>query len=122
MKQPDRSRILREWIEDNFDLIDAKMVAQAAKQGDDLAWESLEIAARAIGLGIGNIANIVNPELFVLGGGVTKSGKRFWEIIRQTAHQTALPEIHFEIVPAKLGDDAPLWGAVALAENLIDEK
>jgi glucokinase len=51
----------------------------------------------------------------VLGGGVTKSGEQFWDEIRRTARATALPEVHFEIVPAALGDDAPLWGAVALA-------
>ncbi|MBN2029961.1 ROK family protein [bacterium] len=119
VEQPDRGRILRELIHHDLNAIDARQVTEAAERGDDLAWESLKIAARAIGMGIGNAANLINPERFVLGGGVTKSGNRFWETIRQTARQTALPEIHLEIVPSKLGDDAPLWGAVALAEDRI---
>ena len=57
----------------------------------------------------------------MLGGGVTKAGDRFWDKIRQVARETALPEIHFEIVPAALGDEAPLWGAVALAEDSIEK-
>lgn len=35
--------------------------------------------------------------------------------MQKTARETALPEVNFEIVAAALGDDAPLWGAVALA-------
>lgn len=70
-------------------------------------------------MGIGNVANLINPQRFVLRGGVTKAGDRFWQVIQQVARQTALPEVHFEIVPAALGDQAPLWGAVALAEDLL---
>ncbi|OYD90627.1 hypothetical protein CDG76_30870 [Nostoc sp. 'Peltigera membranacea cyanobiont' 210A] len=53
---------------------------------------------------------------FVLGGGVTKAEEDFWRVVRQVARERALPEVDFEIVSARLGDDAPLWGAVALAE------
>jgi glucokinase len=117
--QPDRGHLLRALAEDNLETITAELVAQAAAQGDDLAWEALEVAAWGLGVGIGNVANLVNPERFVLGGGVTKAGERFWEVVRRTARQTALPEVHFDVVPAALGDDAPLWGAVALAEDCL---
>ena len=117
--QPERGRILRALAGDDLRAITAELVAQAAAQGDDLAWEALEVAAWGLGVGIGNAANLVNPECFVLGGGVSKAGERFWEAVRRTAHETALPEVHFDVIPAALGDDAPLWGAVALAEDLI---
>jgi glucokinase len=45
---------------------------------------------------------------------VTKAGESFWTVVRKMAQETALPEVNFEIVRAVLGDDAPLWGAVAL--------
>jgi glucokinase len=117
--QPGRGRILCTLVGNELEAITAKRVAQAAAQGDDLAWEALEVAAWGLGVGIGNAANLVNPERFVLGGGVTKAGARFWEVVRRTAHETALPEVHFDVVPAALGDDAPLWGAVALAEDCL---
>ena len=101
------------------DKVTAQLVSQAAAQGDELAWEALYVAAWALGVGIGNAANLINPERFILGGGVTKSGDRFWEVVRRVARETALPEVHFDIVPAALGDDAPLWGAVALAEDCL---
>jgi glucokinase len=39
---------------------------------------------------------------------ITEAGDRFWEVVRRVARETALLEIHFDIVPAALGDDAPL--------------
>ena len=91
-----------------------KRVAELAAAGDEAAWRILLRGAWALGVGIGNAANLVNPELFVLGGGVTKSGEMWWQTVRRSARETALPEVHFEIVPAQLGDDAPLWGAIAM--------
>lgn len=125
--QPDRGQILRALAggessvrpEQTMEAVTAQLVSQAAAKGDDLAWEALEVAAWGLGVGIGNAANLVNPQRFILGGGVTKAGDRFWEVIRRTARETALPEVHFDIVPATLGDDAPLWGAVALAEDCL---
>jgi glucokinase len=126
--QPERGQILRALpapgrdghiIGDDLEAITAQVVSRAAEEGDDLAWEALQVAAWALGVGIGNAANLVNPQRFVLGGGVTKAGDRFWEVIRRVARETALPEVHFDVVPAVLGDDAPLWGAVALAQDCL---
>jgi glucokinase len=117
--QPERGQILRALARDDSEAVTAQLVAQAAAQGDDLAWEALEVAAWGLGVGIGNTASLVNPERFVLGGGVTKSGERWWEVVRRVARKTALPQVHFDVVPAALGDDAPLWGAIALAEDCL---
>jgi glucokinase len=95
------------------------MVAQAAAEGDALAQELLYGAAEALGMGIGAALNLMNPQRVVLGGGITKSGERWWQIVRETARAHALPQTSVEIVPAAMGDDAPLWGAAALAEALI---
>jgi glucokinase len=96
--------------------VTGQMVAEMAEEGVETAVTILERGARTLGVGIGNAVNLLNPGRVVLGGGVTKSGDRWWRLVRQTAQATALPEVKFEIVPAALGDDAPLWGAVALAQ------
>lgn len=114
-----RGEILRELVGDNLELITGKVVSEAAAAGDNLAQEILYRASWALGVGIGNVANLINPQRFVLGGGVMKAGEGFWEVLRKVARETALPEVNFEIVPAALGDDAPLWGAVALAEDVL---
>ena len=97
-------------------LLTGRDVAEAAAGGDEAALAILLRGARALGVGLGNAANLVNPQRFILGGGVTKSGEAWWAEVRRAARATALPEVRFDIVPAALGDDAPLWGAVALAE------
>ena len=99
--------------------ITGEKVAELAVGGHELAREILLRGARALGMGLGNAANLVNPQMFILGGGVTKSGELWWQTVRQTANQIALPEVHFDIVPAAFADDAPLWGAVALVEDMI---
>jgi glucokinase len=92
-------------------------VAEAAAAGDLVAMEILLRGAWALGVGIGNAANLINPQRFILGGGVTKAGEAWWAEVRAAAHATALPEVRFDVVPAELGDDAPLWGALALATD-----
>ncbi|NDJ23609.1 ROK family protein [Nostoc sp. B(2019)] len=106
--------ILRGLVGDDLKLLTGQLVSEAAAAGDDLAKEVLHKAAWALGVGIGNVANLMNPQRFVLGGGVTKAGEDFWQVLQRVARETALPEVDFEIVPVVLGDDAPLWGAVAL--------
>ncbi|BAZ50883.1 ROK family protein [Nostoc sp. NIES-4103] len=125
LKQLARHRggeVLRGLVGDNLQLLTGQLVSQAAADGDDLAKEVLYQAAWALGVGIGNVANLMNPQRFILGGGVTKAGEIFWQGLRKVARETALPEVTFEIVPAALGDEAPLWGAVALAESLLTMK
>lgn len=110
-----RGAILRELA--GREPITGALLSQAAAQGDDIAHAVLARGARALGLGLGNAANLVNPQRIILGGGVTKAGELWWQTVRQTVAETILPEVEVEVVPAGLGDDAPLWGAVALGEE-----
>ncbi len=115
-REPGRGAVLRALASNDPARVDARLVAQAAAQGDALAQSVLAEAGHALGVGVGNAANLVNPARVVLGGGVTKAGEGWWQAVRAAARATALPEVKFEIMPAGLGDDAPLWGAVALAD------
>jgi len=112
-------KILRGLVGDNLDLLTGQLISETAVTGDDLAQEILRQSAWALGVGIGNVANLLNPQLFILGGSVTKAGTQWWEVLRHVAQETALPEVDFKIVSAALGDDAPLWGAVALAQSAL---
>lgn len=112
---PERGQVLRTSWSGEPGTLGGKQLAEAAEAGDDIALEVVLCGARALGVGIGNAANLINPQLVVLGGGVTKSGELWWSAVRQAARETMLPEVHCEIVAAALGDDAPLWGAVAIA-------
>lgn len=121
LAQPQRGSVLRDLVEGDVAAVTAKVVGEAAARGDAVARVVLEEAARALGIGLGSAANLMNPERIVIGGGVSKSGEPFWEPLRRAARETAMPEVELELLPALLGDDAPLWGAVALAEAALSE-
>ena len=84
---------------------------------DGLGTVSLNGATRTFTAADGGSQTGLNVNAVVTGAtfGVTKSGAGWWQAVRQAARATALPEVQLELVPAGLGDDAPLWGAVALA-------
>ena len=116
---PQTGEILRELVGGDVGAVTAKHVSQAAEAGDELAQQVLEEAAHWSGFGIGCAMALMNPERVVVGGGVAKSGERYFEAVRAAARANVLTGTRVDIVPAALGDDAPLWGAIALAEAQI---
>ncbi len=117
--EPAAGAILRRMVDNDLTRLTAQFVNDAALEGDAMACEVMETAARNLGLGIGGASVLMNPARVVVGGGVSKSGTHYFEVVRAAARGNCLPEMHLDIVPAALGDDAPLWGAVALAEDLL---
>lgn len=99
--------------------ISAREVALAAARGDPLASEVLREAGEALGFGIAQAITLLNPERIALGGGVIKAGEPFLRSVREAAERYAFPGARVDIAVAELGDDAPLWGAAALAEALL---
>ena len=94
--------------------VTGKIVTEEAAAGDPTARHILLRGANALGLGLGNAANLINPARIILGGGVTKAGDLWWDELTRTVRATTLPEVSVSLHLAQLGDDAPLWGAVAL--------
>ena len=97
--------------------LDAKAVAAAAVAGDQLALEVFAYAGRIIGLGIVSILHLFNPEVVVLGGGVTKAGDLLIGPMHDVIRQHVLDDAYLDdlkIATAALGDDVALMGAAAL--------
>ena len=93
----------------------ARVVSQAARQGDRPAQAALEDVGRALGVGIANIVNILNPEMVVIGGAVVGAGRYILEPARKEAKRRAFRGAteRLKIVRAKLGEDAGMLGAAA---------
>jgi len=92
----------------------------AVDAGDPLALRAVARSARAVGIAMANVFNILSPDRFVLGGGVaTDLGERYLANVRKWAEAfcftTDLGGI--EIVPAALGDDAGVLGAALYARE-----
>ena len=98
--------------------VTARSVSVAAAQGDKVARKLFRQAGRYIGIAVANLMHLFNPQRFVLGGGVAQAGELLFKPIRRTACRWVLvPEFcaGVDIVPAELGDDAGLMGALAFA-------
>lgn len=111
-----RAPILKKKITQLEDL-DAKIIAEAALEGEEASLEIIEEAGEALGIAIASLALILNPDRFILGGGVALTGKPLFSAI----HHTLNERLHFikpsvvKIVPASLGVEAGLIGSGAYA-------
>ncbi len=112
-------RIILELVGGDPSRITAREVAMAAARGDPLAAEILREAGEALGFGLAQAIALLNPERVALGGGVVKAGEPFLAHVRKAANAWAFSGARVEIALAELGDDAPLWGAAALAQDLL---
>ena len=92
------------------------LVALAAEAGIPLACEIIATAAEALGVGLVNIIHIFNPEVVILGGGVTQMGPLLLDPARQIVAERTMktPREAARIVPAELGANVGLVGAGAL--------
>ncbi|MBD2847493.1 ROK family glucokinase [Paenibacillus sp. IB182496] len=98
------------------DHIMAKDVFDAAKAGDEVAIRIVSRAAYYLGKSMSVVAVILNPQRFIVGGGVAKAGEFLFEQIREVFAKLT-PEVAqegVEIVPAVLGNNAGVVGAAGL--------
>lgn len=106
----DRQSSLRELAE-----VTAKDLFDAAKAGDALALEVMEQFGEILGKGLASVACVVNPELFVIGGGVSKAGTVITDVVQKYYVPYAFHacrEAQFKI--AELGNDAGIYGCVKM--------
>lgn len=97
------------------DALTAKDVLDCAKTGDALANAVMETVSRYLGLVLAQVALTVDPEAFVIGGGVSKAGPFLLEGIQKYYDKyTVISENKGIITLAKLGNDAGIYGAARL--------
>lgn len=97
-------------------------LAESIRLGDRAVEEIVYDAARAIGLGIATLVNLLCPDVIVMGGGLVEAMPEiFVEHSKKVARQQVMPAFRksFEIVPAKLQDDAGAMGAAAWVRRQV---
>lgn len=95
--------------------ISAKTVFDAVKAGDKVAVEIAEQFGTYLGKGLANVANVVNPEIFVIGGGVSRAGEILLTFVEPAFRKYAFPACrNAGFALAKLGNDAGIYGAAGL--------
>ncbi len=114
--------VLSELTGGDLTAIRSGVLAKAIRLNDKLTLKVIKKTTKYLGVGIGSIVNFLNPEMIVLGGGVVEAlDDTFLDDIRAAAEKYALPNTlsGVQIVPAKLGDNAGILGAAALARQRI---
>ena len=111
MEASDKPSALREYGAD----VTAKDVLDAAKAGDELANEVMDVVGRYLGLALSMAVMIVDPEIFVIGGGVSKAGQFLIDVIQKHYdYFTPISEYKGKLGLATLGNDAGIYGAARL--------
>ncbi|MCE9545777.1 MAG: ROK family protein [Planctomycetia bacterium] len=98
-------------------------LSRAIEAGDEAIERIVRQAAKHIGTAVGSVANLLAPDIVVLGGGLVEAmPKLFVEEVREAAEKQALPSMAagMKIVAAKLGDDATVAGAAAWARRSVE--
>ena len=99
-----------------LETVTAKDVFDAAKAGDHLAVEAVDVLGKYLGLVVANVALTVDPDVFVIGGGVSKAGQVLIDVITKYYHKFAkiIGDNKAKVVLAKLGNDAGIYGAARM--------
>ena len=102
--------------------IDGKAVTVAAQEGDETAIGVFDLVGSRLGVALASFANIFEPEVIVIGGGVIAAGELLLAPARRELEARALrPMNRTPVVPAELGEDAGMIGAAAMARIELEK-
>ena len=111
MAASDKPSALRQYGES----VTAKNVLDAAKDGDELALEVMDVVGRYLGLALSMVVMTVDPEIFVIGGGVSKAGQFLIDVVQKHYdYFTPISKYKAKLGLATLGNDAGIYGAARL--------
>jgi glucokinase len=105
--------------------VKSKALSTAVDKGDKVVIKHISEACETIGLVLSDITNLLNLDLIVLGGGLIEALDYFMiPLIKESFNKNVLKASAkgLKILPTKLGDDAALYGGIALAEEFLGIK
>ncbi|MCE5229895.1 ROK family protein [bacterium] len=114
-----KSSITKEIDEDDRQ-IRSRQLRQAFLDGDKVVTDVVKQAAYFLGIGLGSLANVLNPDCIVLGGGVVEAfGDAYVKQVNSSFKRFAFQSVYdkIKLVQAGLGDDAGVVGAALIARR-----
>lgn len=98
-----------------FGELSAKMVFDAALAGDSLALKAVDESLKYLALAFSHIAQVIDPQVFVIGGGVSKAGTIITDTVKKYYEQNVMDALkNKEFRLAVLGNDAGIYGSARL--------
>ena len=119
--QEGKSPILLKLFEKNNGKLTTEDVGIAAREGDPLSIEIIRESGQMVGDVLAGLVNFYNPDMIVIGGGVSNLGNLLLSSIRQAVLSRSLPLAtrNLQLVFSGIGPDAGISGAISLAMNYI---
>ena len=119
-----KSKLEDESLKEHFPEgeLNAKLVSDAAENGNELAVAAYERAGKYIGIALADFLHIFNIKTIIIGGGVSRAGEILFDPIRKSIEESVISEVYLEgleIFPAALGDDSGLMGALLLSREIV---
>jgi glucokinase-like ROK family protein len=113
------SPLLAEALQQKGGALSAVDVGAAAAQGDVRALQLIDTSGKYVGEMLTHLVSFYNPDVILIGGGVSKIGHRFLNAIRQVVLKSASPLAtrDLRIEYSSLGDQAGIMGALSLAQQ-----
>ncbi|MFZ4596084.1 MAG: ROK family protein, partial [Verrucomicrobiaceae bacterium] len=108
-------------MDKNLEDCTPKAIAVAAGNGDDIARQIWAEIAEWLGTALSSIAWLINPDAFVIGGGVAQAGDLIFDPLKRKV-QSMLSTVVWEklqIVPARFSNEAGIIGNAALAADAL---
>lgn len=107
-----------------YDKVTSYEVFVEAAAGDPVCKDIIDTALNYLGIAIANAVSIFDPEVIIIGGGVSKAGDIVFDTVRKVVNKRCFRSMaeSVKIVPAGLGTDAGVIGAVALALLETEDK
>lgn len=101
----------------NYEAVTSYEVFKEAEKGDIVSKKILDEAFTYLGIGVANVIASFDPDKVIIGGGVSKGGDVLFNKVQEVVNERCFKSMaeHCKIVPAGLGTDAGVLGAVALA-------
>lgn len=115
-----RKSLVRDLVEGDLSRVTPRLLTEACEQGDEMAKEVYAEIGHYLGVGVGSIINIFAPDVFAIGGQISKAGKYLFEPVHEAVRNVAIQSLLADcmIVPAEHIDDAGLLGSAALALSI----
>ncbi len=116
-----KESLIKQWVKDDLNQINGKLVFEAAKSGDQLSIEVLNQTGRYLGIGLTNLIHIMNPKHVILAGGVSRAGDFILNSVRETIETRALTPSakKTEIVLSDFDEYGTAIGAITLILNQL---
>jgi len=111
-----KESIIHKLTNGNLEELTTEIIFEAERKGDVLASDVINQACAYLGTGIASAVNLLNPQIVVIGGGVSEGGNKFIQRIEKEVKRRAFPSAtkNLKIVKAKLGNNAGFIGAAIL--------